>query len=41
MKNTPKIIAVCGGMHSGKGQVIQVLSEMFPGYKVDMFAYPL
>lgn len=41
MKNTPKVIAVSGGMHTGKTEVIKILSEMLPHYNVDMFSYPL
>lgn len=41
MKNMPKIIAVCGGMHTGKSTAVEILSEMFPEYTVDKFAYPL
>lgn len=41
MKNIPKVIAVCGGMHSGKSEVTKILQHLLPDHKIDMFAYPL
>jgi hypothetical protein len=41
MKNTPKIIGVVGGMHSGKGAVTDILLNQLDGYKNVRYADPI